>query len=73
MITRTSLRCVFVLLGPQAHAALTAKDYQQMTLMMHAAAAGNAAAFQEVVKAVDSHLSDAEVGPGYRRFVIAVL
>eukprot|EP00903_Cladosiphon_okamuranus_P017019 g15686.t1 len=44
-----------------ATAALTAKDYQQMTLVMHAAASGHAAAFQEVVKAVDSHLSDAEM------------
>lgn len=49
-------------IGTQAVAALTAKDYQQMTLTMHAAAAGNSAAFQEVVKAVDSQLSDAEVG-----------
>ncbi|CAN0039037.1 unnamed protein product, partial [Scytosiphon promiscuus] len=41
--------------------ALTAKDHQQMTLLMHAAAAGSAAGFQAVVKAMDSVLSEDEM------------
>lgn len=40
-----------------------------MTLVMHAAAAGSAAGFQEVVKAVDSFLSEEEVNAGGRRGV----
>lgn len=49
------------LTNAQATEALTAKDHQQMTLLMHAAAAGSAAGFQAVVKAIDSVLSEDEV------------
>ncbi|CAM9904219.1 unnamed protein product [Scytosiphon promiscuus] len=41
--------------------ALMAKDHQQMTLLMHAAAAGSSAGFQEVVRAIDFVLPEGEM------------